>query len=148
MANIHPKTRKCVGIWINHRKALVASLTNDRPHVVRVDSDFEGYFRPQGGSRVSTPYGHKSINDEKKTQGRRRQQLKSFYRNVIKEIGDADEILIMGGGKAKTELERMIQKIKSLSHRIVGVIPVCEMTENEIIADMKKFFKIPVKRNT
>jgi hypothetical protein len=77
-----------------------------------------------------------------------RRSVKVFYRNVINEIRDADEILIMGGGKAKTELEREMQRVKKLSHRIVGVIPVSEMTDNEIIADMKKFFKIPVKRNT
>ena len=139
--------RKCVGVWIDHRKALVASLTNAEPHIMHIDSHFEGYFRPQGGSRVPTPYGHNSICDEKKFQERRRQQLKFFYRNVIKEIEDADEILIMGGGEAKKELEREIYNHKNLSQKIVGVITADEMTEGQIIADMKKFYRIPVKRH-
>jgi hypothetical protein len=47
----------------------------------------------------------------------------------------------MGPGEAKLEVEKVIRKYKSLHNRILKVETTDKMTKNQMIADVRDFYK-------
>jgi hypothetical protein len=118
--------KKFVGIWLDHKKALVVYLLNNQPYtagnqemIERIESNIERRVRLSGGSRSrKTPYGPQKISVDGK-QGRRvKTYLSDFYREIILRISDADRILIFGPGEAKHELKKSIEKDRQLAGKI------------------------------
>lgn len=132
--------KKSVGIWIDHKKAFIVSVEKGQERLACIESDAEARFRLSGGSRSSTPYGPQEGPSEGGIEERRKNQLRQYYRRLIRMIGDAWSILIFGPGEAKFELEREIKRSKTLASRIVGIQPADKMTERQIAAKVRKFF--------
>ena len=132
--------KKNVGIWIDHEKALIVFLSNDKETKTTIASDVEGHIRLSGGSRSRTPFGPQEVASEKKMEERRKHQLKTYYREIIQFIGEAGKIFIFGPGEAKIELEKELKKNRELSAKVVGIEPADRMTEPQITEKVKKFF--------
>lgn len=66
--------------------------------------------------------------------------LNQYYAEVMASIGDADSILILGPGKAKGELEELLTHEK-LSGRIVGIETSDKLTEPQIVAKVRRYFR-------
>ncbi len=131
---------KNCGLWIDHRKAVIVSLTGKDVKTILIESNVEGHFRVKGGSRSKDPFGPQSITSESRHEERYKTHLSQYYQRVIKEIEDTDEIYIFGPGEAKSELKKEIEKIKPLSGKIVGLETVDKMTCPQIVAKARKFF--------
>ena len=129
-----------VGLWINHNRAFIVSVSGEKEWHRIIESKVEGRIRLSGGSRSRTIYGPQDVISEKKSLERRKHQLHQYYREVTKAIGDAKKILIFGPGEAKGELEKEIKKRKDLSVTIVGVESADQMTDKQIVAKVRKFF--------
>ena len=132
--------KKNVGIWVDHEKAFIVSFIGDQETLAFIQSNVEGHIRLSGGSRSRTPYGPQEVASERKMEERRKHQLRRYYQEIIRSIGDAGKILIFGPGEAKIELEKEIKKSKQLPSKIVGIEPADKMTERQIAAKVKKFF--------
>lgn len=133
--------KKYVGMWIDYEKAFIVSINKDQDTITCIKSNVEGHFRLSGGSRSSTPYGPQEVASERKIAERRKHHLRQYYRRIIQTISDAQSILIFGPGEAKIELEKEIKKSKELSSKIVGTEPADKMTERQIAARVKNFFR-------
>jgi hypothetical protein len=133
---------KYVGLWIDHKQAVIVSLLDGAESITHLKSNIEGHFRLSGGSRSSTPYGSKSVAPEKKIEARHVNHLHQYYQKVIHEIRDAEKVLIVGPGEAKKELEKELKKSKELSPAIVGVQPADKMTDNQIAAAVREYFYV------
>ena len=104
------------GLWIDHRQAIMVTITDDAETIKRIDSDIERKVRLSGGSRTAkTPYGPQQVSVDGKQQERIKQQLRQYYQQIIRRIQDATKILIFGPGEAKTELKKEIEKSKKLA---------------------------------
>jgi hypothetical protein len=66
---------------------------------------------------------------------RRRQKI-----GVIACIRDAESILIFGPGEAKGELKKRLERNK-LGGRIVGIETIDRMTDRQIAAKVRRYFK-------
>ena len=66
-------------------------------------------------------------------------RLNRYYADVIACIRDAESILILGPGEAKTELEKRLESEKLDGH-IVGVETVDKMTDGQIAAKVRQRF--------
>ena len=107
--------KKYVGIWLDHKKAIVVYLMNNQPFtagnqemIERIESDVEGRTRLSGGSRShKTPYGPQEISVGGRQESRRKHQLKKYYQQIMQRTSDADRILIFGPGEAKHELKKI-----------------------------------------
>ena len=141
--------KKYTGIWVDHKKAVI--VTKKQPEglyeedvelaVTQISSDVEKKIRLAGGSRTrNTPYGPQDIAVDSKMETRQKQQLKKFYHRIIDCITDADKILIMGPGEAKSELKKEIEKLKALIPKIVGVHSSDKMTTKQVAAKVKSYF--------
>lgn len=132
--------KKSVGIWVDHKKAFIVSMQKGQERLTCIESGVEARFRLSGGSRSSTPYGPQEGPSEGGIEERRKNQLRQYYRRLIRMIGDAWSILIFGPGEAKIELEREMRKSKILASRIVGIEPADKMTERQIAAKVREFY--------
>ncbi|MGD9416844.1 MAG: hypothetical protein PVJ18_17950, partial [Desulfobacterales bacterium] len=94
-----------------------------------------------GGSRTGkTPYGPQQVAVDGKQEARIKHQLRQYYQEIIRKIQDADQILILGPGEAKTEIKKELEKSKELALKKVTVEPADKMTERQIAARIRRFF--------
>jgi hypothetical protein len=128
--------KKEVGLWIDHQKTVIVTITDKGEETKRITPPPEDEVRPSGGwaSRSGKDYGSEDQRDR-----RFRGQLDRYYDEVISFIHDAESILIMGPGEAKCELKKRIES-KKLHGHIVGVETVDEMTDPQIAAKVLQHF--------
>ena len=140
--------KKYIGIWLDHRKAFIASFTKNQPFVDEnqemiecIDSNIERRVRLSGGSRSrKTPYGPQEISVDSKQEDRIRGQLSKYYRQIMERAGDADRILIFGPGEAKIELKKEIEKSKAFAGKINKIESADKMTKRQIAAKVRTYF--------
>ncbi len=128
-----------VGLWIDHRRAVIVSFAGEEEKVELIESHVEKHVRASGGSRSKTPYGPEDVVAEDSLERRFRGHLNKYYDEVISHIRDAGAILIFGPGEAKNELKKHIES-KELKGRIVGVETVDKMTDHQIAAKVRDYF--------
>ena len=123
--------KKNVGLWIDHRNAVIVSLTNKVEEIRRVISHMEKHVRFSGAAQESSAEDQR----DKRFSG----HLQKYFDRVISYIRDADSILILGPGEAKGELKTRLQ-IEALGDLIVGVETVDKMTDNQLAARVRQHF--------
>src|SRR5512143_1438845 len=123
--------RSEVGVWIDHRKAVIASLAGKTENVRQIKSDMEKHVRYSGAAQEDSA--------EDQRDRRFTGHLNEYYDDVICCIWDAESILLFGPGEAKAELEKRLER-EALSGRIVGIETVDKMTDRQIAARVRQHF--------
>ena len=123
--------KKEVGLWIDHRRAAIVTVTEEEIKMRHIISDIDSHFRFAGGIPEYT--------DEDILDRREANNLKKYYDKVISDIKDAHSILIFGPGKAKIELKKRME-IKSFSGKKVQLETEDKMTDNQITAKVREYF--------
>ncbi|HEU5239160.1 MAG TPA: hypothetical protein VFU37_18670 [Pyrinomonadaceae bacterium] len=121
--------KKTVGLWIDHKKAVIVFLAGNDAEIKLVTSDIERHHRQSG---VATPADDIRQRD---LTGR----LNGFYDEVISCIRSAEEILILGPGEAKGEFRKRLEK-DYLGRRVVGVETSDKMTDPQTVAKVREHF--------
>ena len=129
-----------VGVWIDHEKACIVSLVKDNVNVMHFDSNIPEYVHLSRRGRLSSPYASQNFSPEKRIEEKYRNQTHKFYKKIIHQLDDADHIFLFGPGEARLELKKEMKKSKERFTRIRGVERSDKMTENQMIAAVKKFF--------
>jgi hypothetical protein len=120
-----------VGLWIDHRKAVIVSLTDRVQKTKRIISGMEKHVRFSGGA------GKTSAEDQRDR--RFTGKLDRYYDKVVSCIRDADSLLILGPGEAKVELKTRLES-QGLGERIAGIETVDKMTDHQIAAKVRQRF--------
>ncbi len=123
-----------IGLWIDHRKAVIAFASGDGEEIKRIESDMEKHVRFSGGAADLT---EEDMRDRRFTN-----QLNKYYDAVIACIRDADSILIFGPGEAKGELQKRLEEL-SLGGHIVGIETADKMTDRQVAAKVRQHFLKP-----
>lgn len=123
--------KKELGLWIDHRAAVVVTVAEKGEEIKRISSDVEKHDRFSANAPEGSP--------EDRRDRRFGEHLQQYYTEVILAIREADSILIMGPGEAKGELEKRLAHEK-LSGRIVGIETVDKLTEPQIVAKVRQYF--------
>jgi hypothetical protein len=131
--------RTKVGLWIDHRKALVVAVTDKGEELGLVISKVEKQLRRSGDSPLRGPYEARQVPADDSRQRARTGHLNLYYDAVIACIGDADSILIFGPGEAKGELKKRLEK-NNLGGRIAAVETVDKMTNRQIATKVRRHF--------
>ena len=121
-----------VGLWIDHRQAVIVIVTDAGEETKRITSRMEKHVRFSSGS--SEDGSAEDVRDRQFAN-----QLDRYYADVIARIRDAESILILGPGEAKTELEKRLESEK-LNGRVIGVETVDKMTDRQIAAKVRQRF--------
>lgn len=120
-----------VGLWIDHRKAVVVNLRDNAEEIQEITSHMEKHVRYSGGAEDAA--------GEDQRDRRFTGHLDKYYDKVVSCIHDADSILILGPGEAKLELKSRLES-EALGGHIVGVKTVDKMTANQIAAKVRQHF--------
>lgn len=121
------------GLWIDHRKAVIVSLTAAGEETQEINSEMEKHVRFSAGSSEDG-----SAEDMRDRQYGN--HLDAYYDEVIRLIPNADGILIMGPGEAKGEFETRLNHIQPKEHN-VSVETADKMTPRQIAAKVREHFQ-------
>jgi hypothetical protein len=129
-----------VGLWIDHRKALIVAVTDKGEEIRLVISKIDKQPGRSGGIRSTTSYAAQQVPADDSRERKFTGHLNIYYNAVIASIRDAESILILGPGEAKGELKKRLQRNK-LAGRIVGIETIDRMTDRQIAAKVRRYFK-------
>lgn len=123
--------KKQVGLWIDHRRAVIVSLTGETQEIISINSDMEKHVRYSGSAQ----------NDSEEDERDRRftGHLNKYYDEVVTSIKDAVSILIVGPGEAKIEFKKRLENEKQTG-RIVEIETADKMTDPQIAAKVRDHF--------
>lgn len=122
------------GLWIDHRKAVIVTVTEDGLETKQIQSNMEKHVRFSSGSSEDG-----SSEDMRDRQFANR--LSDFYDEVIAAIRDVESILIIGPGEAKGELVKRLER-DEIGGRIVGLETVDKMTDRQIAERVRQQFHV------
>ena len=125
--------KKQFGLWIDHRKAVIVSLSEAGEEIHAIESNIEKNVRFSGGT-ASELGSTEDVRDRQYVN-----HLNLFYDRVIAYLRDADAIQIFGPGEAKGELEKRLRS-KGLGGRVRGVETADKLTDRQIAAKVRECF--------
>ncbi|WP_103669402.1 hypothetical protein [Pseudanabaena sp. BC1403] len=128
-----------VGLWIDHRKAVVVSITEKGEEIKEIESEVEKQPRRSGDSPLKGTYEPVQVPADDILQRTFTGSLNVYYDKVIDSIGSAESILIFGPSTAKDELKERLKE-NNLDSRIVGIETVDKMTDHQIAAKTRENF--------
>jgi hypothetical protein len=132
--------RTKVGLWIDHRKAIVVAVTEKGEETGLIISKVEKHLQRSGDSPLKGHYESQQVPADDSRQRTFTGHLNIYYDAVIACILDAEAILIFGPGEAKSELKKHLES-KKLGERIVGIETVDKMTDRQIAAKVRRRFQ-------
>ena len=126
--------KKEIGLWIDHRKAVIVIVTEAGEEIKKITSDMEKHVRFTGGT-ASEDGSTEDVRDRQFGN-----HLNSYYDRVVAIIRDAEAIQIFGPGEAKGELEKRLEH-DGLKARIIAIETVDKMTDHQISAKVRERFQ-------
>lgn len=131
--------KKEIGLWIDHHRAIVVTLSGNDEKLTHFRSDVEAKPGASGGAGPNRPYGPMDINPDNRRDRQFNGHLSKFYEDVVHLFRDADSIFILGPGEAKGEFRKHLDK-HHLGGKIVGMEAADKMTDHEIVEKIRTAF--------
>jgi hypothetical protein len=128
-----------VGLWIDHRKAVIVVVTGKGEETKLIISKVEKQLRRSGGSPLKGRYEALQVPADDSREREFTGHLNIYYDAVIACVRDAEAILIFGPGEAKGELKKRLES-KELIGRVIGIETADKMTDRQIAAKVRQHF--------
>ena len=122
-----------VGVWIDHKKAVIVSIAEGQVSIRTLESDVGAHPHYSGSQEDA---------GEKKYEERHNQDLDRYYDDVIGQLGKPDAVLLFGPGEAKLQLKARLGRSKMSSESIVAVESTDKLTDPQIVAKVKEHYGI------
>ena len=124
-----------VGLWINHLKAVIVSIANQKIYIREIISNIEQQDPP-----MKSDLGESSEANAVKIHDPHSEiLLDRYYDVIISLISDAESIWIFGPNEAKVELEDRL-RTAGFGARVVGIETVAEMTNRQLALKVQQSF--------
>lgn len=121
--------KKEVGLWIDHRQAVIVILGVQQGAIKRISSHVEQHAEES------------ALEDDSGEDRRLDDDLSRYYDEVINTyLHDAEAILIFGPGLAKFELQKQFES-QARSGHIVGVETTDKLTDGQVIRKVRHHFQ-------
>ena len=131
---------KQIGLWIDHKKAVIVILEDDKEEVKQIQSDMEKHVRFRGGARAKNAYSPNFFKAETQLDRRFNEHLNKYYSQIISQVGSAEALFVFGSGEAKHEFEKRLQSGKRRIPKI-HVESADKMTDRQVAAKVRKYFE-------
>jgi hypothetical protein len=131
--------KKELGLWIDHRKAVIVTIENEVEVTREVQSNMEKHVRFSSDTHSKAPNASKESTAEDMRDRQFGDHLADYYDGIISLIRDADSIWIFGPGEAKVELESRLKQSDFKGH-IVEIETVDKMTDRQIAAKIRDHY--------
>lgn len=130
------------GVWLDKKKAIVVTIYNGEISLNTILSNIED-FHPASGFGLGYKGSPLDTHPEDKYMKREKHQLKSYFKNIINEIKNADAIVLFGPTESCEKLHKeIIQNHAYLAPKIKDIIKADSMNKAQVKAWVKAFFKI------
>ena len=114
-----------VAVWIDQQEARIYHVDAKNVDATRVDAPGRHVHRHP---TVTAEHGHPA-------------DAQHFYRDVVRALEDAQEILIVGPAKAKLELIKYVHKQHpAIASKVVGVETVDHPSDGQLVAYARRYF--------
>jgi hypothetical protein len=124
------KKNKLLGIWMDHSTAYLLELTND----TIIQSNIV--------SEASLPEKEFNLYKSEKLINKKEQhQQSSYYKQLSEKIKGYQEVVLFGPTDAKNELVNLLRSDHLFESVKLDVIQSDKMTENQMHAFVREFFK-------
>ncbi len=132
---------KQTGIWLDKDKALIVTLENGTETLNIIKSNIE-HFHPQGGSGTRFKGGPQDVVQDSKYSEREKHQFKEYFKNLASQIKGTDALVIFGPAETNEKFSNELhENYSSLNTIIKGVKKADSMTDNQVKAWVREFFK-------
>ena len=132
---------KQTGLWIDHKRAVILTLSDDCETLQVVESGMERHPRFRGASRPRKPYSAQYQQGDDQLDRQFDGHLNKYYEKVLAQLRNVDALYIFGPGEAKREFKRCIEQAGSHIY-IEGIESADKMTERQIAARVREHFNI------
>ena len=129
-----------VGLWIDHKQAVIVTLSEQTESIQRIESGIGKHFRYHGATHPKSTYSAQYQKGEDQLDRQYIERLNKFYGSIIARLRGIDSLLIFGPGEAKHELEKRIAHEK-MRIRIAEIITADKMTDRQMAVRVRKFFQ-------
>ena len=130
------------GVWIDHRKALIVSMTAAGERAVLIVSKVEKHLQRSGDSPLKGRYEAQQVPADDRRESALTAELNIFYDSVIAALRSAQSYIILGPGEAKGELKRRLVK-RRLGGRLAAIMVADKMTDRQIAAKVREHYSGP-----
>jgi len=129
---------KDIGLWIDHRKAVIVMVSDEGEEVSEITSHMEKHTRfSDGGSDGGSENGS---SEEDMRDRQFASHLNDYYNKVIAAIRHGNTIQIFGPGEAKGELKKRLES-EGLKGRVLAIEAADKMTDRQIAAKVRQRFE-------
>ena len=133
---------KKAGIWIDQEKAYIFLMVgNSEPVMHKIKSEVESKQLHLSGQNEDKSRSANYIAGERdKKQHRQEHERSDFFKEVMRQVMDADYIYIFGPGPARHGLINTLQEEKQLKGSILPSEKAGRMTLNQMRAKVEEYF--------
>jgi len=124
------KTKKYLGIWMDHSMAHLMELSNGTFITETIES------KPNLQVNPADLYYKDESHQLNKEQG----ILSNYFNRLIEKIKYFDEVILFGPTVAKTELSNLMGESHNLDHLKITIKTTDKMSENQMQALVREFF--------
>jgi stalled ribosome rescue protein Dom34 len=124
------ESRTFAGVWMDHQTALLITTEDHQGHgdyAVRKKIHSHGHAA-HGSSEHTSNHKNKA-------------EAEKFYKEIAQSLEQFHDILIFGPGKAQEELFNHLKENKHFHGRNLSIDSAGNITENQMIAKVRDFFK-------
>jgi len=132
--------KKNIGIWIDTKHAVIIKLSNDSHSLKIIESNIDTRERVAGETKKFGRFGNQYLTYEKNRLHRKNDQTNQYLKSLLKEIQNCDAVVLFGPAKMKKVFEKEIKGNMQVSNKLVGVYNSDLMTENQMVAWVKKYY--------
>ena len=116
-----------IGVWIDHRKAVIVDVGGGEPRTIASDVDAHTRFVVGGG--------------EKRHEARSEGELERYLDVVLVGIGQPQELFLFGPGEAKQQLRARIAETGGPTTLTMALESEDTLTEPQIVARVLEHFQ-------
>jgi hypothetical protein len=127
------------GLWIDHRKAVIAIISAEGEEMMEIRSNVESQPGRIDGVRSTTPYEEQLVQADDSHQREFTGHLNQYYERVLETIRGAESVLIFGPGEAKGEFKKRLDHAK-FEGSISAIETTDKMTDHQIAAKAREYF--------
>jgi len=154
--------KKRVGVWVDTEKAVIISLEENEPGMnpvhpplkrrlqkspklpqnvcFIVSSRIEGKLRIPGDTKEFSRSGSHHYSTELKNEHKLKNVKNQYFRSILKEIKDVDEVVLFGPAMTKKELESQIEKDPRMYGHLKAVKPADTLSDNQMVRWVENYF--------
>lgn len=132
---------KQTGIWLDKEKAIIINLLEGKHTIKHLNSKITTRERFPGEGKRFGRFGNQFLSMESKKRNMIENQSDEFLKTIINEVKYVDKLVLFGPAEMKTRLEKAILKNGQVSQKLIAVEPADNMTENQLVAWVKEYYK-------